>query len=223
MSGRVLSEKKANSFGIARLILLLLVFLVFFALPFFPALFSDSRFYGVKADSKAPDFVLTNLSGQQVSLSDFRGKPVFLMFGYLNCDSLCHNQVMLFQEINALNLTAPEPSPVFLYIAMDPERDKAEKIAQYFDAHADNFISLNATDYKLAQAIAMKYGAYFSRSGKMSSGDYEIDHPGHIFLIDQAGNKRFTYSASHKQADRIFSDLHFIRTEEQKTITLPGV
>jgi protein SCO1/2 len=96
---------------------------------------------------------------------------------------------------------------------MDPERDDVKKVAKYFDAHADNFISLNADSFKQAQVVAMDYGAFFSKKGQLSSGDYEIEHPGHIFLIDPLGNLRFTYSAQHKQAERMVSDLRYLQVQ----------
>ena len=217
MSGVLSPEKQDNRISAPQLMLLILVFLAFFLTPFFPNIFSDNQFYGIDANRKAPEFTLSDLAGEKRSLTDFRGNPVFLMFGYLNCDGLCHNQVLLFQEINALisaSSSAPSSkSPVFLYVAMDPERDDVKKVAKYFDAHADNFISLNADSFKQAQAVAMDYGAYFSKKGQLSSGGYEIEHPGHIFLIDPLGNLRFTYSAQHKQAERMVSDLRYLQVE----------
>jgi peroxiredoxin len=35
---------------------------------------------GIKAGHTAPDFTLADLDGNQVSLSDFRGKAIFLNF-----------------------------------------------------------------------------------------------------------------------------------------------
>ena len=214
MSGLV--STRPSGLGFKQLFLLLLVFLVFFSLPFFPALFSDHRYYGLESDRQAPSFSLSDHAGKRVSLSDFRGDYIFLMFGYLNCDGLCHNQVMLFQEINALLSASSTAMPVFLYISMDPQRDDAEKIAKYFDSHADNFVSLNAPDFRQVQALAMDYRAFFSKTGNTGSLSYEIDHPGHVFLIDPKGNLRLTYSASHKRADRMVSDL--ITTIERQNI-----
>lgn len=218
------NKSSDKSFGIKQFVLLLLVFLVFFSLPFLPALFSDKRYYGMETGRKAPGFNLTSHAGENFSLSDFRGNYIFLMFGYLNCDGLCHNQVMLFQEVNALLSASGQTSqapPVFLYISMDPARDDVKKVAKYFDNHADNFISLNASDFRHVQALAMDYGAYFTKTASNGSGNYEIDHPGRVYLIDQKGNLRITYSANHKQADRMVSDLITI-VKEQNTTTQTG-
>jgi peroxiredoxin len=46
----------------------------------------------------APDFTLSNLEGQSVSLSDFRGQPVLLNFWAIRCAS-CRYEMPLFQEV----------------------------------------------------------------------------------------------------------------------------
>ena len=40
---------------------------------------------GLQVGDAAPNFTLTTLDGKQVSLSDFRGKPVMLNFWYTTC------------------------------------------------------------------------------------------------------------------------------------------
>ncbi|MBN1161980.1 MAG: redoxin domain-containing protein [Dehalococcoidales bacterium] len=46
----------------------------------------------------APDFKLSNLDGQQIALSDFRGQPVLLNFWAIRC-APCRYEMPLFQEI----------------------------------------------------------------------------------------------------------------------------
>ncbi|NEV64268.1 SCO family protein [Thiorhodococcus minor] len=47
-------------------------------------------------DLAAPDFSLRDTKGQGVSIADFRDKLVYLMFGYLSCDQVCHAQSLTF-------------------------------------------------------------------------------------------------------------------------------
>src|SRR4030066_2070391 len=46
----------------------------------------------------APDFSLQTLSGETVSLSDFRGKPVVLLFWQINC-AACQFQMPFTQAL----------------------------------------------------------------------------------------------------------------------------
>lgn len=67
--------------GKKRHILRLIVLGVIFAAlgtAFYTAYVSDSAL--VKVGEEAPDFTLTNLEGEQVNLSDFRGQGVFINF-----------------------------------------------------------------------------------------------------------------------------------------------
>jgi peroxiredoxin len=51
-----------------------------------------------QAGKPAPDFQLPNLEGQAISLSDFRGKPVFLNFWATWCGP-CRHEMPFIQEI----------------------------------------------------------------------------------------------------------------------------
>jgi len=52
---------------------------------------------GLQVGDRAPDFTLTNLSGDDVSLSDYRGKPVMLNFWYPSCSD-CVNEIPTIQQ-----------------------------------------------------------------------------------------------------------------------------
>lgn len=47
---------------------------------------------GLALGSRAPDFNLADLSGEPISLADFRGRPLLLVFGSVNC-APCRNLV----------------------------------------------------------------------------------------------------------------------------------
>lgn len=53
----------------------------------------------LRIDSPAPDFKLTELNGQKVSLSDFRGKTVFINFWATTCGP-CVNEMPVLQEFS---------------------------------------------------------------------------------------------------------------------------
>ncbi len=181
------------------------VLAVFLSIAFIPLDAGYSNSYGLKTDRLAPDFKLTNVKGKTVSLSDFQGKYLFLMFGYLNCDDICHDQALTFQEINH---HADNPNDLhFVYIAMDPERDSASRLAAYFDGRASNFTSLRSHSQRALQSLASDYKAFFSVQNKNNAGDYEISHNGLFYLIGPDGHLEFLYGAKQKSIPLILGDL----------------
>jgi peroxiredoxin len=53
----------------------------------------------VQVGEKAPDFSLPNHSGEEVSLSDFRGRKVVLVFYPLDFSPVCSDQLSVYQEV----------------------------------------------------------------------------------------------------------------------------
>jgi peroxiredoxin len=65
---------------------------------------------------EAPPFSLTTLNGNQVSLSDFKGKPVLLFFWVTWCES-CKEEMPSIEEF-----AKKTKELVFLFMAIDGER-----------------------------------------------------------------------------------------------------
>ena len=53
----------------------------------------------VAAGSKAPEFTLPSTPDQSVSLSEFRGRPVVLVFYPEDWSPVCSDQLVLYQEL----------------------------------------------------------------------------------------------------------------------------
>ncbi len=172
--------------------------------------FQAFDFYGRAIALRASDFTLRNTAGETVRLSDFRGKFVYLMFGYLGCDLVCHSQALTLLMLNR-RITSGRVQ--FLYLGMDPEHDTPEKIRHYFDARAANFMGLVARDMREAQAVAAEYRAYFSTEPRPDGAPYRIDHPGFIYLIDPVGEIRLLYSGVNLNLDRMLDDLQHLDSE----------
>ncbi len=150
----------------------------------------------------APDFLLYDADGKPVSLRDFRGRTLFLMFGYLRCTDVCHAQVA---NLVALANRFEDENSVFLYLAMD-RRDEPAALREYFDRRGQDFVSLHAPDTAAMQGVASAYRAAYRIAGNPAGDDYEIEHPAMIFLIDPTGRLRHSYRGIDPDLERIAAD-----------------
>ncbi len=69
---------------------------------------------------EAPSFSLNSLDGKQISLNEFKGKPVLLTFWATWCDS-CKDELPVIEKFSA----DKRDQLVFLLVVIDGERKKA--------------------------------------------------------------------------------------------------
>jgi peroxiredoxin (alkyl hydroperoxide reductase subunit C) len=53
----------------------------------------------IEAGERAPDFALRDQDGEEVSLSDYRGRKVLLVFYPFDFSPVCSDQLSLYQEV----------------------------------------------------------------------------------------------------------------------------
>ena len=188
--------------GLEMLLLALSLAAVFATVPLASLLLQPPG-NGLVSDRPAPEFVLRDAAGKPVSLQDFRGRSVFLMFGYLRCNDVCHAQVA---NLVALANRLQHSDSVYLYLAMDSRRDDPAALYEYFDRRGQAFISLHAENTAQMQSIANAYLAGYRIAGNPASEDFEIVHPARIFLIDPAGRIRQTYTGINPDIELIAAD-----------------
>lgn len=199
--------KKPISFALYAIALISLV-----ALPILFYWLETDQFYGRSLKRPAPEFNLLDTQLQPHRLSAHRGKFVFLYFGYLNCNDVCHNQVGVMFNIHH---QTDHHDLDFIFVTMDPKRDSPKMLNDYFNQFGSNFFALTGQSMQQIQKVAGLYKAYFfADKNTKTIQDYEITHPGNIFLIDPAGNIRVVYQNSFLRYDKIIEDLNILRTEQ---------
>lgn len=78
------------------------------------------------AQTKAPEFTLTDINGESFSLSDYLGKVVILDF----FDTLCSGCIEQFEHLRVLDDTYPDRL-VLISISVSPEYDTNERLQSF--------------------------------------------------------------------------------------------
>ncbi len=199
-------HKKLIAVGLLLLTLSLIYLIVFIKPPF-----SGARYAGYVLDPAiaAPAFSLTDLNNQTVTLESFQGTYVYLMFGYLNCTEVCHSQVLL---LDRLSKEVKEGDVNYVYISMDPERDGINQLRHYFQTKSARQFVLRGHNKKKLQALANQFNAPFSfnpvgESAGEAGSNYDISHPGYVFLINPRGYISLIYTGKLIDTNMIYKDL----------------
>lgn len=132
------------------------------------------------------DFSLVNHMGKAVTDEDFRGKWLLVFFGYTFCPDVCPTTLNEIAEVmERLGEKAAKVQPLF--ITIDPERDKTERMAEYVAAFDPRIVGLTGTPEQI-KAAASSFRVYYEKStGAETSDGYLMDHSTALYLMNPDG------------------------------------
>ena len=141
----------------------------------------------------AHDFELTGGDGEQVRLSELRGKVVILFFGFTSCPDVCPTTLSEAKQI-LQGLGEDEGQVAYLFVTVDPERDTPEALQRYVDLFHPSITGLSGSPEALTQVWG-DYGIFVEKTPlEGSAQDYTVTHTARVFVIDAAGRLRLSYS-----------------------------
>lgn len=132
------------------------------------------------------DFTLNSIDGE-VSLSDFKGKLVFIYFGYTFCPDICPTNLG-YLSLAYQKLSEQEKQQVqILLVSVDPERDTVERLKPYTDYFESDMIGLTGSPEYIAE-IAKRYGVVYAKVEDSDKPNYyAVDHSAFTYVVDQEG------------------------------------
>ena len=151
------------------------------------------------AGTKAPDFSLQSSSGEEITLTELRGRPVILAFYPADWSPVCGDQLVLYNEV----------LPMF-----------NDFNAQLLGISVDNHWSHEAyvqdrnlgfpllSDFEPKGEVAKKYGVYNSQAGLSERA---------LFVVDEEGIIYWSYLSPggvNPGAEGILSALESLKTRE---------
>ncbi len=133
----------------------------------------------------APDFTLVDQDARPFALSNLRGHPVVLFFGYAHCPDVC--PTTLARLAQALRSPGAPSDTRVVFVTVDPERDSPAVLKRYVHLFDPEFIGLSGS----AQALDGVYAAYHVLRqivpGERGRGEYSVSHGTTVFYVGRDG------------------------------------
>lgn len=141
--------------------------------------------YLVEPVRDAPRLALTSQDARPFALTDLRGSPAFVFFGYSHCPDVCPATIGTI----GLAMEAVGSGPRAVFVTIDPSRDTVEWLAEYVRFLPAGFVGLTGTEAEIGTA-ATAWGVQYAKVETGVAADYAMSHTADVFLVDAAGNLR---------------------------------
>ncbi len=157
--------------------------------------------------TSAPNFTLTDQNGKQVSLSQFKGRPVVLTFLYTHCPDQCPlTAERLHSSMVTLGSDASKVGVVA--VSTDPKGDTLQAAQKFTLQHnmQTYWHYLIGTQNTLSP-VWDAYNVY--AQGQQQS----VDHTLAVYIIDKQGHERAFFGGNSFSPDQITTDLKILLKE----------
>jgi protein SCO1/2 len=156
------------------------------------------------------DFSLTDHNGKPRTIADFRGKLVFVFFGYTHCPDIC--PTTLSDMAGIMTSLGPDADKLqVLFITLDPERDTPEVMAGYVPAFHSGFLGLYG-DRAATEKVARDFKIFQQRVPGPDGKSYTIDHTAASYVFDTRGHLRLFVRHGQNGAP-LLNDLKLLLSE----------
>ena len=131
----------------------------------------------IEPGAKAPDFTLPNQDGDEVSLGDFAGRKLVLVFYPLDFSPVCTDQLSLYQEVlgelegGGARLVGVSVDSVFCHAAFRKQLNLTMPLLADFHPKGE---------------MSRAYGAYREERGSTNRS---------LVLVDERGSVKWSYAS----------------------------
>lgn len=144
-------------------------------------------------------FTVMDHSNQEFGKEQILSKWSFMFFGYTNCPDICPITLARMNQVyKQLDTEDMLDQVQTLFVSVDPERDTAEKLAQYVAYFNPEFIGLGGSEQQI-QAFTQQLGIPYYINKTDDSEHYLVDHSGSLFISDPSGRLVAILSAPHNE------------------------
>ena len=130
---------------------------------------------------------LKDFDGRMRDLAEFKGKVVFVFFGFTQCPDVCPTTMIELAELR--RRLGPHGDKVQgVFVSVDPERDTPEVLKAYLQGIDPRFVGLTGSPQEI-EAVSREFKVFYQKVATPSGG-YTIDHTAGSYVFDQKGQIR---------------------------------
>ena len=176
----------------------------------------ETGWRGIALDSAPPkpDFALTDANGDPFDFrSETDGYVTFLFFGYTSCPDVCPTTLGDLKQVRQ-QLGEDGEQVQVVFVTVDPDRDTQVRLADYLSLFDPTDIGLTGSEEQL-MPVYQAYGVYraIDTTTQTATG-YLVDHSSRLYLIDQQGNLRLTYTYGTQPEDIASDVANLLKNQE---------
>ncbi len=148
------------------------------------------------------EFRLADTEGRERTLAEFRGRPVLLFFGFVQCAEVCPTSLVRAAEVKK-RLAADGAQLQIILITVDPERDTPALLRDYAAVFDPELLALRG-DEAATRKAAEEFRVFYQKVPTGTS--YTVDHTALTYVFDPEGNLRLG-EPHHLTIEQVTQDL----------------
>ncbi len=184
--------------------------------PRLASLFQAGDYYGLALDRPLPDVALRDARHQSFRISELRGEPFYVYFGYLRCRTVCPLSLRTLRGL----IAAPAAQDVpILYVNLNPAEHDSDTLRGYQQSFGDRMIFAYGNRAQLIEAARAFHASFYipdanaERGSALAGADEDIEHTDAIYLVDADMNLRFMYLNTRRKVTGMLDDLRLLRED----------
>lgn len=170
-----------------------------------------------------PEFAFEKAGKVAFTNQSLKGKWTLFFVGYTYCPDVCPSTLADLDRIYPSLANDQNTTTQVVFISVDPNRDKAEQLADYVHYFNKAFIGVTST-HKQLWPFVTQLGLIYSLVEEGETDDfYLVDHSASIVLINPEGEFHATFKSTinaqginHVDMDLMVEDIKAIQANYQK-------
>ena len=131
------------------------------------------------------EFILVDDEKRVFDLKSLEAKWSFIFFGFMYCPDICPTTLYDLSQVKREMIAqgVSERDIQFVFISVDPARDKAAQIQRYVQYFDPSFLSATGSIGQLTN-LTRQLGAPFRAEPETAENVYEVTHSSAVYIVD---------------------------------------